>query len=48
MTDLRSAKALAAARSGALRGDAVAFLGGWFLFGAIIAVLLAIRGLPAP
>jgi hypothetical protein len=48
MSDLRTKKAIALTRSETLRGDAFALLGYCFLFGAVIAAVLAIHALAAP
>ena len=48
MTHMRTRKAIAVTQSDTFRGDAFALLGYCFLFGAVIAVVLAVRGLAAP
>jgi hypothetical protein len=48
MKVLRARKAIALTRGEDLRGDAFALLGYCFLFGMIIAAVLAMHGLPAP
>ena len=48
MKNLQARGATALTRSEALRGDALALLGYCFLFGAVIAAVLAMHGVPAP
>jgi hypothetical protein len=48
MRDMRTRGAIAMSRSETFRGDAFALLGYCFLFGAVIAAVLALHGLAAP
>ena len=48
MKNLQVRRAKALTRGEALRGDALALLGYCFLFGAVIAAVLAMHGIPAP
>jgi hypothetical protein len=48
MKEIRARRATAAVQSEALWGDALAALGYSFLFGAVIAAVLALHGLAAP
>ena len=48
MKNLPTRRATALTRGEALRGDALALLGYCFLFGAVIAAMLAMHGVPAP
>jgi hypothetical protein len=48
MRDMRTRGAIAMSWSETFRGDAFALLGYCFLFGAVIAAVLALHGLAAP